>query len=258
MKTCLIIGGSSGIGEATAKRFSSSGYDVTNLSRRPCTVAGVKNILCDVSDKEAYGQELTKYAQGVGRLDVLVYSAGFSMSAPLEYVEEADVRYLYEVNFFGFLFAVKRLLPVLRQGRGTACVVSSLGALVPIAYDAFYTSSKAAVNALIRALRLELSKKGVKALAVMPGGTATDFTFKRKVYKRQSVGDYRRDLVSATRFLQKTEQSGQSPEAVSKVVFRLCARKKQGVYTSGFINKCAALLATIVPQGLLSRAEAFF
>ena len=248
-KNVLIVGGSSGIGEATAEKFIKEGYSVTNVSRTECKVEGVVNVLCDVTDNDRYDKILQDFVNKTSTLAALVYSAGFSMAAPLEHVEESDYKYLFEVNFFGYLKTLKAVLPLLRRAGGTSCVISSIAAVQPIAYDCFYTASKAALNGLTAALRYELNPLGVNAVSVMPGGTKTRFTFKRKIYPSDSVGDYSSDMANAVVALHDVEQNGVAAKTVADTVFGKCTYMSAShTFASGLVNKIIFLLSRILPQ----------
>ncbi len=247
----FIVGGSSGIGEATAKKFISEGYAVMNMSRTPCKVAGVGNILCDVSDKDALDEALKGYTKNHGKLSVLVYSAGASMAAPLEHVRQEDYRYLFEVNLFGFMKVLQELLPLLRNAGGVACAVSSIGGITPIAYDSYYSSSKAALNMFVNALQLELLDKGVKVISVMPGGTKTRFTYKRKIYSCDIVGDYDKDMFDAVKALHNVEQNGMKAEKVAETIYRKCTSQVLShTFASGVMNKLIAFSLRLLPQAV--------
>ena len=254
MKNAFIIGGSSGIGKATAERFLAESYSVTNLSRTACPVGGVKNIFADVTDKREYQKALEKFVRENDSLSAFVYSAGFSMAAPLEYAREEDYRYLFEVNFFGYMTALKYLLPPLKKAGGTAVAVSSLGGVVPIAFDAYYSSSKAALNMLTYALRAELSSTGVNVVSVMPGGTKTAFTEKRKVYPPAETGEYSPRLESAVKRLADIERNGMDASAVAAVIYKKCASRPMAhTFAAGAINKLCAAFAKFIPQSVMLR-----
>lgn len=252
-KSLFIVGGSSGIGKETAKLFLSKGYRVTNLSRGICDIGGVENLLCDVTDPK-YEEVLQDYRSRTSGLSVLVYSAGFSMAAPLEYALQTDYRYLYEVNFFGYLTTLKTLLPLLKRSCGVSCVIGSIGGIIPIAYDAFYSSSKAAVNMLTAALDLELAPQGVRAISVMPGGTKTDFSFKRKILPYEEAKEYADDMAKAVESLKRTEQSGMAPSRVAKTVYRKCVTAcASHTFASGCINKAISLAYRLLPQFVIEK-----
>ena len=253
MKKVLIVGASSGIGYACAKKFLAEKYAVLNLSRTECVLAGVKNYLCDVSDEQALDKSLTTILIENPAIDVLVYSAGFSMACPLETVSPADYRYLFEVNFFGFVHCLRRLVPALRHQEGTACVIGSLASFAPIPFDCYYTAAKSALNALCAALQTELQPKGVRVICILPGGTKTNFTFKRKICPPEAAGDYALELDTATKKLAETEQNGQTAEEVAKTVYHKCTVKCCSyLFTPGLKNRLTKALLRLLPQWALT------
>lgn len=252
MKTVLIVGSSHGIGYACAKKFLAEGYRVMALSRTECVLAGVKNYLCDVSDPEKLGETLDLVAQEAPSLDFFIYSAGFSMASPLEHVESADYRYLFEVDFFGFTECLRRLIAPLRHACGAACVISSLGSVALIPFDSYYTAAKAALNAFCLALQAELRPRGVRVFSVLPGGTRTDFTFKRKVYPPEKTGDYKSAQERAVGILAEIEQNGQSAEKAAKYVYeKFVQNGKSVLYVPGIKNKLIYFATKTLPQRLI-------
>ena len=251
MKRVLIVGASSGIGYETAKKFLSRGYQVINISRRECKLNGVENLLCNVVERERLDEVLNKVLE-YKSLDCLIYSAGFSMASPLEYVLEGDYRYLYEVNLFAFLHCVRVLIPALRVAQGTVCAISSMASITSIPYDLYYCGSKSALNATVNALRYELSPEGINVIAVLPGGTKTKFTEKRKIYPPPSVNGYAKALTLATEQLEKIEQSGQKAERVANFVYKKCTLPSPmaSLYPSGIFNKLVTLFLRFCPQSV--------
>lgn len=251
-KVVLIVGASSGIGMFSAEKFIGKGDTVINMSRRECQVNGVINIACDVSNNTYMDKAWQKLSEITDRLDIFIYSAGFSMASPLEYVEEKDYRYLFDVNFFGYLYMLKKCIPMLKKSFGVTCVISSIAGIVPIAYDCFYSASKASVNMLTSALQLELMPFGIKPLCIMPGGTKTHFTFKRKEYPTDIVGSYATPLENATTALAKVEQGGMSAKKVALTVYRKCTKRVFAhTYASGICNKIITQLVRFLPQNIL-------
>ena len=89
VSTAVVVGGSSGIGLETCTRLSARGWNVINISRSPCKNVKVKNIIADV----AAGSTVTDVISKIGekyKIDALIYCAGFSMAAPIEYAKESD------------------------------------------------------------------------------------------------------------------------------------------------------------------------
>lgn len=251
-RVVLIIGGSSGIGMHTAERFIRGGDIVVNMSRRDLPLANAVNIQLDVSDAKCMEKAWEQFTSLYDTLNVFIYSAGFSMASPLEYVNEKDYRYLFEVNFFGYLYFLKKCIPLLRKSRGVSCIIGSTGGIAPIPYDCFYSASKAAVNMLTLSLQYELLPQGVKAICIMPGGTKTHFTFKRKEYPYEEVGEYGQALKNAAEALAEIEQKGMKAKSVAKTVYRKCTHiNASSVYASGIGNKLLHFLVRITPQWLL-------
>ena len=180
-KTIIMVGASSGIGFETALRMLGRGFSVANISRTPCALSRVKNYTADISNGTAMEKAIAEIASQTENLYGLVYCAGFSMAAPIEYASEDDYRYLFEINYFGALRAIKAVIPHLKKRGGRILIVSSMGATFPIAFDSFYSSSKAAVNLLAKSADMELRPYNIRVSAVQPGGTSTGFTFKRKI-----------------------------------------------------------------------------
>lgn len=249
-KKIIVVGGSSGIGLATAQMLARRGHAVTNISRTECPDEQVKSLQADVTDESAFANALQEACKN--GVDALVYSAGFSMAAPVEHAKEEDYRYLFGVNFFGAARAVQAVLPTMRaQNFGRIVLVGSVGGVLPIAYDAFYSASKAALSMFCRELNLEINPYGVYATTVLPGGTATRFTFKRKVYTSEAAGVYAEDLQKSVSALAEIEQGGMAASEVANTILAtLNAEHPPLSVAAGAKNKLYRLSAKILPEKL--------
>ncbi|MCD8040276.1 MAG: SDR family NAD(P)-dependent oxidoreductase [Clostridia bacterium] len=247
-RTAIIIGASSGIGCETASRLTSGGWKVFNISRTPCENKLVNNICADVTcGQDAYiGIKLTAEKYGV---DLLVYCAGCSMAAPIEHVQESDYKYLFEVNFFGALKAVQAAVPYMKQKGGHIILVGSLGGDIPIIFDSFYSASKAALEMFARSAHSELKPYNIKVTAVLPGGTATGFTFKRKVYSEEKNGAYAGDVNRAVDALAHMEQGGMSAADVAVEIYKTALMDSPPVIkTCGAKNSAYRMLSRVMPE----------
>ncbi len=244
-KTAVVFGGSSGIGRETVRLLLNKGYSVYNLSRGECKLEGVNNLHCDVSKP----QEIEEAYQRIyGDISLMVYSAGFSMAAPLEYAKAEDYEYLFAVNLFGALRAVQCALPKMKRAGGNIIIVSSLGGVVPIAFDCFYSSSKAAVDMLVKGCAPELKKYGVRITSVQPGGTKTGFTFKRKVYSYDEVGDYSGELAMSVDSLRNIEQGGMDASRVAEIIVDVAQKANPPLTVAcGIMNKAVKVCDRILP-----------
>ena len=247
-KSAIVVGGSSGIGFEVCSRLAGHGWNVVNISRTPCKNSGVKNVIADVVAGSTFTDAITKAGEKYG-VDALVYSAGFSMAAPIEYAKESDYRYLFDVNFFGALKAMQAVIPFMKNKGGKIVLVGSLGGEIPIIFDSFYSASKAALEMLVREAYSELKPYGIAVTAFLPGGTATGFTLKRKVYPDEENKLYAPNVNRAVSALAHMEQSGMSPAVVAEDIYRILLMDKPPVIkASGFKNSAYRIISHVVPE----------
>ena len=248
-KTAVIVGASSGIGRETALRLLARGYRVFNISRTPFKGERVKTIAADAAIEGEIGAAIKKAGEECGAIDLFVYSAGFSMAAPIEHAKSGDYRYLFEVNYFGAVEAVRAAAPFLKRRGGRAILVGSLGGDMPIPYDSFYSSSKAALEMFAREADLELRPHGVRVSALLPGGTATDFTYARRVYGEEESFSYAPSVKKASAALANMEQGGMNPSLVADAVIRLAEKKSPPPVTAvGGKNNLVRYANKLLPE----------
>ena len=251
-KTAVVVGASSGIGLQTALQLASKGYRVINISRTPCKGEKVRSISADAAQEGELQRAIADAASG-GGIDLLIYSAGFSMSAPLEHAKSGDYRYLFEVNYFGAIEALKAALPYLKKRGGRAVLVGSLGGDIPIPYDGFYSASKAALVMLAREANMELRGRGVRVSALIPGGTATDFTYNRMIYKDETT-DYAGNVKKASAALANMEQGGMSASLVADAIVKLAERRNPPpVMSVGTRNGFVRFMNRVLPAEFVDR-----
>lgn len=248
--SAIVVGGSSGIGYETCVRLSNRGWNVINVSRSPCKINKVKNINCDVAAGNALPDAVEACAEQ-GAVNTLVYSAGFSMAAPIEHARESDYRYLFEVNYFGAVKAVQAVVPHMRAHGGKIILVGSLGGRLPIVFDSFYSSSKAALEMFAFAASAELQPYNISVSAVLPGGTSTNFTFKRKVYPDDENGGYCQKVNKAVAALANIEQSGTAPSLVAEEIYKIIISDKPPIVrTVGIKNSLYGYAGAAMPKKL--------
>jgi NAD(P)-dependent dehydrogenase (short-subunit alcohol dehydrogenase family) len=174
-KTVLVTGCSSGIGRATAMELSKRGYEVVASARRPEQLEGLgvaRSISLDVDDDAS----VAAAAAAVGSIDVLVNNAGFGIDGPVETVPLADVRRIFETNFFGAARMIQAFLPGMRErGSGTIVNVTSVAGIAAGPLSGYYAASKFALEALSEALHLEVGHFGVRVIIIEPGSIETSF-----------------------------------------------------------------------------------
>ncbi len=250
-RTAIVVGGSSGIGRETALRLLARGYRVYNISRTAFKGERVHTVSADAAQEGEMSRAIGSACAETGSLDLLVYSAGFSMAAPLEHAKSGDYRYLFEVNYFGAVEALRAAAPFLKKRGGRAVLVGSLGGDMPIPFDGFYSSSKAALCMLARESDLELRASGVRVCALLPGGTATDFTYNRRVYGEEENGGYAPSVKKASAALANMEQGGMEPSLVAEAIIKLAEKRNPPpVSVAGGKNGAARYLYKLLPERL--------
>src|ERR1700676_1142383 len=162
-KIVLIIGGSSGIGLASAIAIAREGGQVIITGRNAETLnaaasaigAGAVAIRSDVADLQATEALMARISRDFGRIDVLFVNAGTGAFIPVEQVTPGDWDEMMAVNLKGPNFAVQQALPLLSSG-GAIVLTSSIGHCKGIPGNSVYAASKAGLRSLARNLGAEL------------------------------------------------------------------------------------------------------
>jgi NAD(P)-dependent dehydrogenase (short-subunit alcohol dehydrogenase family) len=247
----VISGGSSGIGKSAAALFARNAYTVYELSRTGRSENGVTHITADVTRSEEVKTAFAEIFRREGRLDILVNNAGMGISGAVEFTEEAQARRIFDVNFFGTFLCCREALPYLRQTPGARIInLSSAAAPLPIPFQAFYSATKAAVNAMTLALANELRPFGIRVCAIMPGDTRTGFTAARE---KSEAGEtiYGQTIRRAVSAMERDELSGMSPDRVAAAVLRAARKKRPKVlHTAGSKYRFFVMAAKILPSTL--------
>ena len=246
-KTAVVTGGSSGIGKATADMLAKNGYRVYELSRSGKDREGVTHIDADVTDSGTLVSAFERIVRKEGGPGLLVTCAGMGVSGPVEFIPEADMQRQFEVNLYGAINTVRAALPAMRkQKSGRIICVSSVAAVYAIPFQAYYSASKAAVNAFTDALRNEVKAFGISVTSVMPGDIATGFTDARQ---KTVLGEKEYPHAkSAVEKMEKDERGGMPPEAVARLIVRLAGKKNVApCYTVGASYKALVFLKRLFP-----------
>lgn len=185
--TVIVTGPSSGIGRETARHFARAGSNVVLASRSARRLEELAQELehlpgrrlvvsTDVTDHKAVNAMVERALSEFDSIDVLVNNAGVGLSAPIAEGRLENIRRVFEVNLFGALHCIQAVTPHMKgQRRGVIVNVSSVVGRVPTPYNGGYSGTKAALNALTDALRLELEPYGIRVTAIYPGNTVTRF-----------------------------------------------------------------------------------
>ena len=175
-KVVLVTGASSGLGKSIAQFLSKKGFKVYGTSRSlGKDINGVTILKMDVTKKDEIKAALSIIIQIEQRLDVLINNAGIGMTAPLEDSNTADFKNVIDTNLVGAYETVKTVLPPMRkQGSGLIVNVSSIASKFGLQYRSAYCASKATMDGLTKALRMEVKKFGIKICSIQLGDIRTN------------------------------------------------------------------------------------
>ena len=183
-KIWFVTGASRGLGRIWAEAALARGDRVVATARDVNSIADLRERFGDAAlplalDVTSTGQAQAAISQAYehfDRLDVVINNAGYTLVGTVEEASEADIRAIFETNYFGMVRVLKAVLPRLRaQGAGHVVGVSSRLGLVGVPLLGFYSTTKWAVEGLHDSLAQEVKAFGIKVTLIEPGAYATDF-----------------------------------------------------------------------------------
>ena len=186
-KAALITGGSRGIGAACARLFARQGYGVGIVCRKAKDQAEalaeelaalgvpVKVYVCDVAQREQVQAMTAAFLREFGRIDVLVCNAGIARQELFTDITEASWREVMGVDLDGVFYCAQAALPdMLHRKAGKIITLSSMWGQVGASCEVAYSTAKAGVIGLTKALAKELGPSGITVNCVAPGVIDTD------------------------------------------------------------------------------------
>ena len=195
----LITGCSTGIGREIARAALEAGHSVAVTARNVDAVADFVDqfgdralaLPLDVTDRDQITSAVGSVEKTFGGIDVLVNNAGYGYMAAVEEGEDTEVRKLFDTNYFGVVDTLKAVLPAMRARRsGHVINISSMTGLVANPPNAYYSSTKFALEALTEALAKEVGPLGIKVTAIEPGAFRTDWAARSMQESSTPIGDY--------------------------------------------------------------------
>jgi NADP-dependent 3-hydroxy acid dehydrogenase YdfG len=185
-RVAVVTGASSGIGEAAAVAIAAAGATVVTVARREDRLKALVRkieeeggkaiaVTGDVAQEAVAKGVVADALKRLGRLDILVNSAGLIQSGGVESSDTAHWRQLLEVNLLASLYTSQAAIgPMRKQGGGDIINISSTaGRRASVAFPA-YSTSKIAVNAMTEAMRQEVGRYGIRVCIIEPGATTTE------------------------------------------------------------------------------------
>ena len=220
-KVAVITGGNSGIGLATAKRFSDEGAKVAISGRSQKTLDeavkyvgnGILAVKSDVANLADLDRFYSTVAQKFGKIDVLFVNAGVAKFVPVQNADEAHYDEIFNINVKGAYFTIQKALAHLNDG-ASIVLNTSVAGIKGTANASVYSASKAALRSFSRTLTTELVERGIRINSVAPGPIETPI-FGRVGLSKEQVDEFAQTILSSV----PLKRFGQPEEVASAVAF---------------------------------------
>lgn len=183
-KVVIIMGASSGIGEATTRLLAEKGAKLVIAARREDRLSEIKNSLpdaelvykaADVSNYEDVKKVVDLAVETYGHVDVLFNNAGVMPTAPLVEGRRDEWKEMLDINIMGVLNGISAVLPLMaEQKSGHIISTDSVAGHVVYPDSAVYCGTKFAVRAIMEGLRQEQRKNNIKSTIISPGAVQTE------------------------------------------------------------------------------------
>lgn len=185
LRVAVITGASSGIGAALARELAGSGFKVGLVARRIEKLHALAKELganalvaqADVADRAQTVAAIRHLAGNLGPIDLLIANAGVGLHTKLDPFNVEQIEHVIRVNLLGVVYSLEAVLPDMLQRRsGHLAAISSLAAFKGMPGESAYCASKAAVNAFMEGLRIQLRGSGIAVTTICPGFVKSEMT----------------------------------------------------------------------------------
>jgi NAD(P)-dependent dehydrogenase (short-subunit alcohol dehydrogenase family) len=225
-KVVLITGAANGMGLAFAERFAAAGarlaladIDADRLGTAAGRLGAIA-IVTDVARAPDCARMVAETLQRLGRLDLLINSAGIWVEGAAHMMSEADWDRCIDVNLKGTFFACRHAIPALCETGGAIINIASDAGLMGSAGASIYCASKGGVVLLTKALALELAPKGVRCNALCPCDVDTPMLAGQiSTYGGDDPDAYRRSLLAV--YPQGERARFARPQEVAEFLFAM-------------------------------------
>ncbi len=264
-KIVLVTGATSGMGKSVIEKLHAKGYGCYGTAfglspelRTESYLASLPYRLldCDITDDASVAGFVEGILNEAGRVDVLVNCAGFGFGGGVEDSTVDEAKMQFEVNFFGTHRITRAVMAAMRrQGGGRILTVSSLASVFTVPFQAFYSASKAALDVMMSAVRMEGASFGISACTVNPGDVRSGFTANRKQAAACCPGSPYYDLsMRSVDRMKKDEMAGMAPGVVADLLCRLVeVRRLKPRYFIEPKYKFLVFLRRLLPEGVVEK-----
>jgi NAD(P)-dependent dehydrogenase (short-subunit alcohol dehydrogenase family) len=256
-RTVFITGAARGIGAATAERLHARGDNVALAGLEPERLEALAQRLgdraaffeADVTDRDALDAAVAGAVDRFGAIDVAIANAGIHSTGSLLTADAERIERTIEVNLFGVLRTDLAVLPQIVASRGYLLNIASLSAVSHAPLMGPYTASKAGVEALTDALRMELSTTGARAGCAYFGFIDTDLV--RASFAQSSTQVMQKQMPG---FVRRPVPVGKAVDAIERAIDRRLARTWAPRFVGAFIA-ARGILQQLSEKRLMGSAD---
>ena len=228
-----ITGASSGIGEATARKFSTEGFALILSARNTQELERVKSscafpedcriLPLDLASSAEFPEKVATAISFFGQVDMVLHNGGISQRSLIKDTQLEVDRKLMEVNYFGTVALTKAILPhFIQRKQGQFGVVTSLVGIFGSPFRSSYAGSKHALHGFFDTLRAEHHQDGISVTLICPGFIRTQVSINAVTGDGTPLGE-----------MDQAQDQGMSPEACAKQLYQAIKGKKEEVYIGG-------------------------
>jgi len=255
-KVILITGISSGFGKQAARLLAEKGHIVYGTLRNGAgTDDQVHYLNLNLTDFESVKKAVSAVQEKEGRIDVLINNAGMHTGGPIETTLIENIKLQMDTNFLGTVSLTREVLPLMRkQGGGTIINFSSIGGLMGLPLQGYYSAAKFAIEGFSEALRMEVNQFNIKVVLINPGDFHTSNSANRRNYMAPTdpKDPYNEQYTKTMAIIEKDEANGWEPVVLAKKLVKIVESKNpaQRYIIASFEQKLAVALNYILPSKL--------
>lgn len=257
-KVVLITGISTGFGKHTASLLAENGHLVYGTVRKTTEIdPKIKVLELDLLNLESIQNAVKSVVKNEGRIDVLINNAGMHTGGSIETLPLEYVKMQMDTNFMGLVHLTREVLPLMRkQGGGTIINFGSIGGLMGLPFQGYYSAGKFAIEGFSEALRMEVKQFNINVVVINPGDFHTNNSANRRGFLAGSTDDpYHVQFTKTLSVIENDEAKGWSPEILAKKMVKIveCRKPKQRYIIASFEQKLAVVLKYVLPGKIFSK-----
>ena len=239
-KVWFITGASKGFGLSLVKQLLNEGQPVAATSRNIEELKAAVNttsslflpLEVELANEESVSRAITETYETFGKIDVVINNAGYGIGGSIEELTDEETRTSFDVNVFGTLNVIRKVMPYLRkQQSGHIINLSSIAGIAPGIGWAIYAATKFSVIGLSEVLAEDVRAFGIKVTVVAPGAFRTSFLQPDSlVLTKNPIEEYTAVRDTHARYLQMDGHQAGDPEKAAKAMIELAYEENPPLY----------------------------